>query len=92
MAFVEGPESRTLSLKGHLPGGIGLQPGRMSRSNRLPEFVLSRAVKIPGAREQEVDGDTDQRVLRDPLALSPPLPVEPSTEPGQLVELVRAQA
>jgi hypothetical protein len=41
--------------------------------------------------EQQVDGDTDQRVLRDPLALSPALAVEPPAQPRQLIELVTAE-
>jgi hypothetical protein len=42
--------------------------------------------------KEHVHGYPDERVLRDPLTLSPTLAVEHPAEPRQLVQLVGAQA
>lgn len=59
-----------------------------SRSYRLPEFVLSGSPEPIGPAEEHVDGHADERVLCDPLALSPALAVQRPAQPRQLVELV----
>jgi hypothetical protein len=59
-----------------------------SRSNRLPEFVLCSSAQLASAAEKHVDGNPDERVLRDPLSLSPALAVESPADPRQLIQLV----
>src|SRR5207244_11835328 len=59
--------------------------GRESRSNRLPEFVLGSPAQLASTTEKHVDGNPDERVLGDPLSLSPALTVESPADPRQLV-------
>src|SRR6267142_4584635 len=62
--------------------------GRESRSNRLPEFVLGSPAQLASTTEKHVDGNSDKRVLRNPLSLSPALAVESPADPRQLIQLV----
>jgi hypothetical protein len=64
------------------------RPGLGLRSYRLPEFVLGAPPQLSGPGKQHIDGHADERVLRDPLTLSPTLAVQRPAQPRQLVELV----
>src|SRR5882762_7270138 len=54
--------------------------GRESRSNRLPKFVLGCPAQLASTTEKHVDGNSDKRVFRDPLSLSPALAIEYRSE------------
>jgi hypothetical protein len=74
-----------------LSTGLGSLSHRHSRSNRLPECILRCAAEIGGTGQQQVNGHADKRVLRNPLPLSPALPIKQPAQPRELVELVGAQ-
>ncbi|SRR6266851_1464329 len=70
------------------PPGRHPAGGGESRGYRLPEFILGSPAQLASAAEEQVDGHADERVLRDPLTLSPALAVQRPTQPRQLVQLV----
>jgi len=84
---MDSPEGPWLGSRFSRAAAAGGARGK-SGSNRLPQFVLGRASKVGAAGQQEVDGDADERVLSDPLALSPALPVERPAQPREVVQLV----
>jgi hypothetical protein len=49
-------------------------------------------VQAVGVAEEEINRHADERVLRDPFALSPALAVERPADPGQFVQLVGPEA